>query len=764
MTRAEERLATARAELDAIRADLITYLQTTLGSSLGPDQARVLLEKAQGWSPRGARRLADHFAANPTALSAPSPHCPAPLPRLLRLLAAAGYAVTVLGCVRCGRTDRRLDRLAEDGRCCGLCLDSEGRRCARCGLTGRITARREDGPICHSCYCREPGFLKECASRGQQRAARARRREDGAPLCWACAPNSQQHCAQCGLLATVIARTDAGPVCRRCYIAPPRQCGICGQFATLRHRGGDGRPASCTRCYRNLGQCAVCGRLRAGSKLGGGAFHCNSCRPHRPSLCALCRKSREVGAIWPLGIVCHTCYQRRELNPTPCASCTTTRVLIGRDNQGRDICGPCCGTDTTYDCRRCGQPGMLHSEGACARCVAHDRVHDLLSDDDGTLAQQLRPLAEALTAAQPYSTLSWLATSPAATLLAGLVTQHDGITHDLLDELPQTSSIRYIRELLTTTAILKPRPEPLHQLQLWLSRTLADLPAPQRGVIAPFAEWEIMRDARRRVARGRYSNDAAGTDRRDIRAAITFLDWIDIRDTTLKHLTQPLLDLWLDANPNAHRHTSAFLRWARAHRITAPLDFPTRRNSPPARFISNDELRDQLRRCLNDTSLPLEVRIVGALVRLYAIPVTRILDLTIHSFHRVTGNSYLTLGAHQVLLPPKLALLIEEQIARPRRFSTAADVADAKPVYLIPGHPPSRARSRSAMSAAMARYGLPSAIAHNTAMITAVTELPPIVVSDLFGISPNTANAWARLAQASWTDYLDTQTSSASME
>jgi len=41
-------------------------------------------------------------------------------------------------------------------------------------------------------------------------------------------------------------------------------------------------------------------------------------------------------------------------------------------------------------------------------------------------------------------------------------------------------------------------------------------------------------------------------------------------------------------------------------------------------------------------------------------------------------------------------------------------------------------------------------------MITAVTELPPIVVSDLFGIAATTANAWARLAQDSWTDYLDT--------
>jgi hypothetical protein len=54
----------------------------------------------------------------------------------------------------------------------------------------------------------------------------------------------------------------------------------------------------------------------------------------------------------------------------------------------------------------------------------------------------------------------------------------------------------------------------------------------------------------------------------------------------------------------------------------------------------------------------------------------------------------------------------------------------------------------------MLRHGLPTLSARNTAMIEAVAELPPIVVADLFGIHPNTAYTWAKLAQASWADYL----------
>jgi hypothetical protein len=53
----------------------------------------------------------------------------------------------------------------------------------------------------------------------------------------------------------------------------------------------------------------------------------------------------------------------------------------------------------------------------------------------------------------------------------------------------------------------------------------------------------------------------------------------------------------------------------------------------------------------------------------------------------------------------------------------------------------------------MKQHGLPTIGARNTAMIEAVSELPPIVVSDLFGVSAGTAHRWAQYAQG-WADYL----------
>ncbi|MFH9355684.1 hypothetical protein [Kitasatospora sp. NPDC017646] len=54
----------------------------------------------------------------------------------------------------------------------------------------------------------------------------------------------------------------------------------------------------------------------------------------------------------------------------------------------------------------------------------------------------------------------------------------------------------------------------------------------------------------------------------------------------------------------------------------------------------------------------------------------------------------------------------------------------------------------------MKQHDLSVISARNTAMLEAVADLPPIVISDLFGIHPNTAYTWAQYANDSWTDYL----------
>ncbi|MGI5445754.1 XRE family transcriptional regulator [Streptomyces sp. CA-243310] len=748
-----------RRELVEVRARLIAYLQRVVGPALTAEAAWAALEKTKAWGPAAARILDDYFAGHPNALTEPSPHCPVHVVRLLQHLDAAGHGdtVTQLACARCHRTGFRLSRNAPEGRCCDWCVGrTELRPCGRCGQDGHIVTHRDDGPICRRCYRGDPLFFKNCAGCGRERPPAARR-EDGAFLCQKCHPHPEHECVRCQERRPAHALTGEGPVCQRCYDSPARLCDTCQQVRPISVRANEDQPSVCVDCYRGpKGTCTVCGRVRHGFTRRDGEFYCATCRPRRSLPCADCGKTRPVKVNWPLGTLCDTCYNRRKRTPAPCGQCGTLRTLVGRSNSGVNICGPCCGTDIDFACRRCGFPGDIYSDGSCTRCIAKDRIHDLLRDEDGTLHPQLQPLAQQLGAAQePWSVLVWIRRSDSARMLAGLAAQHREISHDLLDGLPQDWSTLYIRELLVAAGVLPHRQEYYARLRLWARDALADLPPHQARLIRPFAEWSVLRDARRRADKGPYNAGAAQVDRSDIRTAIKFLTWLDENTITLADLRQENLDLWMTTHPTQRRSAAAFIRWAVARRLTGKVVIPGKKYSFPSRFLASDELDQQLRRCLNDESLPLEARIIGSLTSLYALATTRIVQLTTDRFSRDDEHAYLTLDRNPVLVPPRLAVLIERQIASPScRTSVLQQPHDGTPGFLFPGRPPSRPRSPATVNSYMRRHGLPGIGARNTALMEAISELPPIVVSDLFGIHPSTTYAWAQYAQNSWADYL----------
>ncbi|WP_157104117.1 hypothetical protein [Nocardia kruczakiae] len=130
-----------------------------------------------------------------------------------------------------------------------------------------------------------------------------------------------------------------------------------------------------------------------------------------------------------------------------------------------------------------------------------------------------------------------------------------------------------------------------------------------------------------------------------------------------------------------------------------------------------------------------------------------IVELTKNRFQRADEHdAYLTIDKYPVLLPPSLARLIEQLIAQPA--TRALLPADAESLYLFPGTPPTRPRHTRSLRQMLSDNGLPSLTARNTAMMTTISELPSVVVSDLLGIHPGTAERWARFAQSEWADYL----------
>lgn len=209
-------------------------------------------------------------------------------------------------CDGCGRTAPIESRRANGDRLCQACtneLPESWAECVSCRNRRMIAVRTPEGPMCSRCRaapapdlctvcgvnadCRFPGTAKAmcvscynaarvdtCHRCGRERACRfagtpkaicepcaqrpkecsgcgrmmlpARHTEEGAPLCWACAPQIIESCSECGRDKRVSARTTAGPLCQACARSSPlmfRDCVRCGAHARLHH----GR--WCDRCY-----------------------------------------------------------------------------------------------------------------------------------------------------------------------------------------------------------------------------------------------------------------------------------------------------------------------------------------------------------------------------------------------------------------------------------------------------------------------------------------------------------------------------------
>ncbi len=234
-----------------------------------------------------------------------------------------------------------------------------------------------------------------CRSRGPSRGVQARPRASHRSVPSRCSKCRKPE-ANC-LRACVNPPTGwACPRDSNCAGYPEREC-VRRQLTQLAKRGKDGEPGVCHRCYTFEGVCIVCGRFRAGahSKRVGGAALCAPGRCVDASMRRLQTRQEGRSHHLAIGPFCSPCYSRRRRNPEPCSLCGVTRVRGGLNDDGGKTCGPGCGTDIVFSCRRCGTPGDILGDGRCLECGASDRVHNLLADEDGQVTPALAPLAEA---------------------------------------------------------------------------------------------------------------------------------------------------------------------------------------------------------------------------------------------------------------------------------------------------------------------------------------------------------------------------------
>jgi len=319
--------------------DRVTACLISSVPGLDDGAARDVLATAGAGHGRALHEIDALLKEHPGALVTTPTAYPLVLVRLAHALIDAGYlAVTPPACAGCGKITADLRRRTASGRVCGTCAarDSKG-TCARCGQAKRIYARRPEGGICSACYDKDEQVVTECSG--------------------------------------------------------------CGRTRKIARRATASTPDVCYSCYQGASAtCSVCGETRPCQRVSSGSPICRSCRTRPPRPCFRCGRNRPVQAEWPAGPVCSGCYEHVRRHPAECAGCGAVRPLIGSNDQGRPVCGPCAGTpELDYTCRECGRGGEIHSGGRCFGCVLAERAHALLAGPSGEVSAQLRPLFTALT-------------------------------------------------------------------------------------------------------------------------------------------------------------------------------------------------------------------------------------------------------------------------------------------------------------------------------------------------------------------------------
>lgn len=557
-------------------------------------------------------------------------------------------------------------------------------------------------------------------------------------------------CHRCRRVRPLTNAVEDGRVCAGCfgamvYAAAVGVCEECARTRPLPAQGlcsacygrGRSKRASKTTC-EECGHKRVCQRSRTDGRL-----LCDTCRPRRSVVCALCSNSAPAQARWPVGPVCELCYARVRNNPSPCSACGVKRALIGR-NGSEPICGPCAGADIDYVCKRCAAPADS-AASLCDRCALPDETAAFFGILPAAPREQLQPLADRLRQAESVGAArSWLKQSDAARLLAEMAACGAPVTHEALDavclQVGRDQVVTNLRDTLVDAGVLPPRDEHLTVVERRFVRLIAKHPEFADHLRA-YGYGSVLPRLRQRERPA--TEYVVGWAIARMSAAIQLLAWARTRGLALDQVTQDHVDQWLAEGPSTRHNVRDFMVWASENRRAQRVLVPHRKKPAPVGMRASTHW-GTLQRCLRDATLPLEVRVAGAIVLFYGQQVSRVVALPRTAVRQRGEDTSLLLGETPVPVPTPLARLIAE-LTRPG--SNDEPGTSAATAWLFP-HPRNHTRHQSAASLTdhLNAYGIDIKSGRATALMNAALDASVDELSAKLGIHRITAAEWKRRA------------------
>lgn len=688
-------LAAEPSRAAALRADLAAHPEYLTGGST----------RSQEVTQEFARAL---FAVGVRGVALPRCEwCRSTSPMVVRLSTNGGGAcsrcarrMTTSRCSRCAVVAPRGGRSASGRALCERCAElSRDARCPTCGTSTRPCRRPEHGAVrCPD--CRPPGARHACPSCPQARAPRPPR------------PSRPPRLPQ-------PPRTPATPEAGRSPATPKAR-----RLATPRAR----RPAAPPKALR---RCDRCGRLAPVAVRLGYEELCHSCRCLPQRICRACEHPRP-----------HT-------SQDPCPRC-------GEPASHR--CGHC--GDTLFSFAR---DPLAEAGRRCQRCQLRARITSLLTrPEDGLVDERLLGFVTVLgDVASPRTALTWLQRGRSRDLLVELAHGRLSLTHEALDEQagPQrgrANAVEHLRQLLVSSGALPARDEHLSRLERTLVALIGHAHPDDAVVLRRYAAFQVLPGVRRRLARGGDTVGVCHAAGNALRRVARLQAWLRGRDVELRQLPQAVLDEWAAQHPGNVRDVAAFLSWARGNRLTGQAALPDRRRWGPTTFLPTQDRWRLAQRLLHDDDLHSAHRLAGCLVLLYGQPVRRLVGLRRSDITTSSGRTTISLGSEALLLAPPLDQLARELAAGSSPDPTILGLAQSFPSgqqWLFPGRRAGQPIGDKGLWRRLTKLGIPIRGARNSALLELARDVPPSILADLLGLTPEAVDRWRELAGGSWTSY-----------
>ncbi len=324
------------------------------------------------------------------------------------------------------------------------------------------------------------------------------------------------------------------------------------------------------------------------------------------------------------------------------------------------------------------------------------------------------------------------------------------IAHATIDQLPPGPRTRYFRRLLIEAGTLPQIPVLLHELNIFVDTTAAQLPREHAPILRRFHRWVVLPHLHRRyrdngsdITIGVFTNQRSAT-----LARARFLSWLSEQGTTLADLNQSTLDYYL-AHVNARVTVNQFVGWATRSRLADELETHPQPTRVAPSTYSENELWVHTHQLLEANAVELAVRIIGLFALIYAQPLDHSVrlrrnDVNVRS-HRLT----VAFGSTPVELAEPIADLLRQYLGAPARRGFATGTSRWLFEGIMPGEHISPAYARLRLS----ENGIRIRPARTTRLDLLAAQLPSSIVADTLGVTLHTAEQRRGRSGGIWSSY-----------